>query len=89
MGSKGAVAVTAESAWHAIPPVIKAVSTIGSGDSMIAGITYALSESEPLEAALRWGSASGAATAMTSGKEIASRRGIKALLDQASVTRLA
>lgn len=87
MGSKGAVAVTAEESWLAAPPEVKAISTIGSGDSMIAGITHTLGEQGSLAEALRWGSAAGAATAMTSGKEIASRAGIVALLDQVRLSQ--
>lgn len=88
MGSQGAVACSQEGVWHAIPPEVKVVSTIGAGDSMVAGIAHILSKGGSLEEALRWGSAAGAATAMTSGAEISGRPQILALIDKVHVTRL-
>ncbi len=64
-GSAGAVAVSAAGAWKAIPPAIIAHSTVGSGDSMVAGLAIALAEGGTLEEGLRLGTAAGAGTAMT------------------------
>ena len=41
LGSRGAVLVTAEGAWHAAPPPTRAVSTVGAGDSSLAGYLLA------------------------------------------------
>jgi len=89
MGKNGAIAATADECWRALPPKVEVVSTIGSGDSMVAGIIHILSEGGPLDRALRLGSAAGAATAMTNGAEIGKRDNILKLLDDVVVQRLA
>ncbi|HUV03660.1 MAG TPA: 1-phosphofructokinase [Armatimonadota bacterium] len=88
MGAEGAVAGSDEGAWRAVPPQVKPVSTIGSGDSMVAGIAHILSHGGFLEEALRWGTAAGAATAMTNGAEICNRGQVLDLLDEVRIERL-
>ena len=46
LGARGAVLVTADGAWHATPPPINLVSTVGAGDSSLFG--YVLGESQGL-----------------------------------------
>lgn len=46
LGARGAVLVTREGAWHATPPPISVVSTVGAGDSSLFG--YVLGESQGL-----------------------------------------
>ena len=41
LGGAGAVLVTAEGAWHASPPPITLRSTVGAGDSSVAGYVLA------------------------------------------------
>jgi 1-phosphofructokinase len=41
LGAEGAVLVNAEGAWQAIPPRIRVVSTVGAGDSSLAGYLLA------------------------------------------------
>ncbi|MBB4138873.1 1-phosphofructokinase family hexose kinase [Microbacterium invictum] len=61
LGAAGAVLVTAEGAWSAVPPPIRARSTVGAGDSSLAG--YLLADSaghgpaECLRHAIRCGAA--------------------------------
>lgn len=88
LGSQGAVALYEGEAVHAIPPEVKAVSTIGSGDSMVAGITHVINRGGTLEDALRWGTAAGAATAMTDGTGICKRHEVAALLAGIGINRL-
>ncbi|HAH87766.1 MAG: 1-phosphofructokinase [Armatimonadota bacterium] len=89
MGARGAVARLGGEAFLAIPPKVKVVSTIGSGDSMVAGIAHILNRGGSLPDALRWGSAAGAATAMTGGTEIGHSNQILALLDKVSIEQIA
>ncbi|MFQ0998614.1 MULTISPECIES: 1-phosphofructokinase [unclassified Gilliamella] len=42
LGSKGALWVTKNEAWLAKPPKCHVVSTVGAGDSMVAGLMYGL-----------------------------------------------
>jgi 1-phosphofructokinase family hexose kinase len=87
-GGDGAVLACPGQVWEAKPPKVDVKSTIGSGDSMVAGVLWALEEGKPLEEAFRWGTACGAATATTDGSEIARRPVILELLEDVQVQRL-
>jgi 1-phosphofructokinase len=67
LGRAGAVAVDTSGAWLARPPAIEAVSAVGSGDAMLAGIAAALAERRGLAEALRLGVACGAANTLMIG----------------------
>lgn len=88
MGKDGAVAVGNGGIFHSVPPMVNAVSTVGSGDSMVAGIASALSKGCTLEEALRLGSACGAATAMSSGVEMGCHQDIEKLLPQVIIRQV-
>jgi tagatose 6-phosphate kinase len=51
--------------WQITPPSIKAVNPIGSGDAFTAGVAFRLAAGDDLGEACRWGSAAGAANALT------------------------
>lgn len=85
MGALGAVLATADRIWIGEAPKVEAKSTIGSGDSLLAGFLWALEEGHSHAEALRWGVACGAATATTSGAEIARLPVILKLLPQVTV----
>lgn len=87
IGEKGAAVACTEGCWYAIPPKVKAVSTIGSGDSMIAGFLSVLVRGGGVEDAIRWGTAAGAATAMTDGSDIGTAEQIRDLLPRVEVKR--
>lgn len=67
LGAAGAVLVTADGAWSAAPPPITPVSTVGAGDSSLAG--YLLADTHGLAApqALAWAVAHGSAAAALPG----------------------
>ena len=88
MGERGAVAVRGNEVWHAVPPKVEAVSTVGSGDSMVAGISLGLAQGRSLPESLALGSAAGAATAMTSGAEMGKRKDVDRLLPRVVLNRL-
>ncbi|MGI6384405.1 MAG: 1-phosphofructokinase [bacterium] len=87
MGARGAIAVD-DKAWKATPPRVESFSTIGSGDSMIAGILYGLMRGETFAEALSWGSAAGAATAATPGTAVGSLEDIRKLKPAVKVEQL-
>jgi len=87
IGAKGAAVACAEGCWVAVPPKIKAVSTIGSGDSMVAGVLSVLVRGGAVDDAIRWGTAAGAATAMTDGSDIGTAEQIGELVPQVEVRR--
>jgi 1-phosphofructokinase family hexose kinase len=66
-------------------PQITPVSTVGSGDSLIGGMLWALDAGKTLSEALAWGLASGAATALTDGTRIGSSELIRELFPLAKV----
>lgn len=88
MGEDGAVMCCPEGSFRGISPTVHSRSTIGSGDSLIAGVLWAIEQGKPVDEALKWGLACGAATAMTDGSEIARRPVIMDLLPQARVERV-
>lgn len=70
LGSKGAVLVTRDGAWHATHPPIRAVSTVGAGDSSLAGYLLADSTGADAEGRLRQAVAHGAAAASLPGSTV-------------------
>ncbi|EFO80985.1 hypothetical protein OSCT_1148 [Oscillochloris trichoides DG-6] len=67
LGAHGAVAADASGVYWVAAPRIAVVSTIGSGDSLLAGLATGLLRGQNLEAALRLGVACGSADALTVG----------------------
>lgn len=89
LGSEGALAMTPEGCWQASPPPVEVVSTVGSGDSMLAGLAVARLEGRSLEAALTFGVACGAANATTRLPGRFERNTVETLLTQVNVKRIA
>ena len=67
LGESGAVCVSREHSLRVVPPAIDRLSTVGSGDSLVAGIAVSMARGDTLENGLRLGTAAGAATAMSPG----------------------
>jgi 1-phosphofructokinase family hexose kinase len=63
LGSRGALAVTGQDVWQAVPPPVQLTSTVGSGDAMLAGLISAQISGLALPESLAWGVAAGAANA--------------------------
>jgi len=82
LGSRGAALVTAEATWFADAPLIEARSTVGAGDSSLAG--YLLADAAGLEPddCLAQAVAHGAAAASLPGSTVPTRR----QADQFSIT---
>jgi 1-phosphofructokinase len=70
LGSKGAVLVTADGAWLATHPPVKAVSTVGAGDSSLAGYLLAAGQGAAPADCLRQAVAHGAAAASLPGSTV-------------------
>lgn len=64
-GGEGALAITPEGCWQAQAPQINVVSTVGSGDSMLAGLAIARLRGKEVAEALAYGVACGTANALT------------------------
>ncbi len=87
LGAKGAAAACEEGVFSGASPRIKAISTVGSGDSMIAGVLSILCQNGEMEEALRWGIAAGAATAMTDGTDIGTAAQTRGLVPLVKIKR--
>lgn len=67
MGPTGAMLVTSDLAQQIIPPPVKRQSTVGAGDSMVAGMVLSLVRNKTLTEAVQYGVACGTAATMNSG----------------------
>lgn len=67
IGATGAMLVTKDLAIKAIPPAIHPKSTVGAGDSLVAGLAIAISEGRKLEDVIRYGVACGTAACLNEG----------------------
>jgi 6-phosphofructokinase 2 len=70
MGGDGAWLITRDDKFFVKAPAVEKKSTVGAGDSMVAGITYALEKKLSLPEAIRWGVACGTAATMNSGTQL-------------------
>lgn len=70
MDARGALLITADECYRAIPPIIKPKSSVGAGDSMVGGLVYSLSLGKSLQEALQMGVACGTAAIMNPGTSL-------------------
>lgn len=70
LGPQGALLVTKDFCEQIIPPTVRKLSTVGAGDSMVAGITLMLSKGKDIREAVRYGIAAGTAAIMNEGSEL-------------------
>jgi 6-phosphofructokinase 2 len=64
------------------PPPVHPVSTVGAGDSMVAGISAGLASGRSLAEAVRLGVAAGTAAVLTPGTELCDAADVERLVDQ-------
>ncbi len=70
MGKEGAMVVTKDLAELIPTPTVTVLSTVGAGDSMVAGIVHALSGGKEVLEAVQFGVACGTATTQSPGSEL-------------------
>ncbi|MDD5774932.1 MAG: PfkB family carbohydrate kinase, partial [Candidatus Omnitrophica bacterium] len=85
LGDKGALLVTPDEAFYALAPRVPVISTIGAGDTLIAGLAYRLFGHDIvtghiLKESLRFGVAASAATCLKPGTDVADLDEAKALV---------
>ncbi|EMR02256.1 1-phosphofructokinase family hexose kinase [Cesiribacter andamanensis] len=76
LGPRGAMLATKEHIEYVVPPTVKQNSTVGAGDSMVAGMVLALSLGKSQRDMIRWGVAAGTAATMTPGSELCRRQDV-------------
>jgi len=70
MGPQGAWLITKNEKHFAAAPQVEKRSTVGAGDSMVAGITYMLQQNCSLQQAIAFGVACGSAATMNEGTQL-------------------
>ncbi len=89
LGEKGGILVTESGVYQASVPKIKALSTIGAGDSSIGGFMYGVANGMSVEACFAHGMAFGSAACLTEGTLPPTKQDIDALLAQITVEKIA
>lgn len=82
LGGDGAKLITANESHYVKPPDVEEVSTLGAGDSMVAGMVLALSQGRPLKEVLQLGVACGTAATITYGSELCRKEDVEYLFKQ-------
>jgi 6-phosphofructokinase 2 len=70
MGPQGALLVTKDSFEHIPAPVVEKKTTVGAGDSMVAGMVWALSEGKSYQEMAQMGVACGTAATLSKGTNL-------------------
>lgn len=81
LGARGAFLASAQGIFYQTTPSVKVKSTIGAGDSMVAGMVYAIAQGHSPKDILKWGVVCGVATTMTGGTNLASKENIQTVLE--------
>ena len=77
LGARGAFLASSTGIVYRNTPSVKVKSTIGAGDSMVAGMVYAIQQGLSAVEILKWGVICGVATTMSEGTNLATRENIK------------
>jgi 6-phosphofructokinase 2 len=85
MGAAGAMLVTSSETIRVKAPVVQTKSTVGAGDSMLAGIIFSLANGQSLATAVQFGVACGTAATMNPGTELFKKEDVDYLFHQAEV----
>ncbi len=70
LGPQGALLVNRDGFEHIAAPMVQKRSTVGAGDSMVAGMTHALSQGKSLREMVQTGVACGSAATMNTGTQL-------------------
>lgn len=79
LGAGGALWVTASERERLASPAVQVKSSVGAGDSMVAGIVLSLARGRALSEAVRFGVAAGAAAVMNPGTALCRREDVERL----------
>ena len=82
LGSGGALWTTRSEQERLTAPAVPVSSSVGAGDSLVAGIVLSLCRGRPLREAVRFGVAAAAAAVMNPGTQLCRREDAERLFDQ-------
>lgn len=80
LGARGAFLASKEGVVYQPTPSVAVQSTIGAGDSMVAGLIYAIKNNFADRDILKWGVACGVATTMSEGTSLGSKTNVTKIL---------
>ena len=87
-GKEGLILSTKQQKIKAVAPPVAVESTVGAGDSAVAGFVMAHSEGKDLTECIRLACAAGTATAETPGTELCHRSGVEKILPLVQISIL-
>ena len=85
LGAEGALMVWAEGSARLRPPPVQVQSTVGAGDSLVAGFLLSLTRGRSLRDAFRFGVAAGTATVMRPGTQLCPPEDTERLYEQLTI----
>jgi fructose-1-phosphate kinase PfkB-like protein len=88
MGARGAVAVSKDERYQAVPPKVNVKSSIGAGDALVGGLAYGLSEGLSLRDALTLGVACGTASTLNAAGVYCSREDVEKIRQEVLIKNI-
>ncbi len=85
LGSRGAMAVSPEGVFEALPPRIESLCPIGAGDALAAAFIWSMDKGRSFADSLRWGVAAGTATAALPGIQFPTLTQTRAIYKQVEI----
>ena len=82
LGASGAMLVSREQVFKISAPAVKIKSTVGAGDSMVAGIVFSISNEKSLQEAIQYGVACGTAATLNNGTGLCRKEDVERLFKQ-------
>lgn len=79
MGALGAMLISKEGTYKVEAPIVKRLTTVGAGDSMVAGIVLYISQGKSLLEALQYGVACGTAATINAGTALCNKEDVERL----------
>lgn len=87
-GADGSIQVDKDRRIFAKAAKVKVKSTVGAGDSFVAGLVLSLARGEPPETALAWGTAAASAAVMTDATQLCKSDDVLRLLPECVITQI-
>ena len=81
LGPLGAMLISRDSTYKVEAPIVKKKTTVGAGDSMVAGIVFYISQGRSLQEALQYGVACGTAATLNAGTALCSKDDVERLYE--------
>jgi 6-phosphofructokinase 2 len=88
MGAKGLLLVADRQKYHAVPPAVDVKSTVGAGDSSVAGFISGLARGKELKECVTYAAAAGTATTLRQGTALCQKEDFQRLVSQVKLNVL-